>query len=344
MADRVFLHIGLPKTGTTYLQQVMWENRARLLQDGVLLPGRERREHLWAALDIQGRKNLARRHPKAPGSWRRLQRELNAASGTGLVSHEFMCGATRRQAAETVAGLGEAEVHLVVTARSALGMLGAGWQEMVKNGSVRTLGEIPPETPKAGRGSEFSWRTWDLHGVLKRWGSCVPADRVHVLPMPGRDQPADQHWRNFASVLGLSPDGYVLPDRAANQSLGVVQIELLRRINAQLEGITAPVDRGRWIRGYLAESRLATQAGEPFGPGPDAVADCRERSRRAVELIGSAGYHVVGDVTALLVPDELPALQAPAGVSDAQLVDAASRLVADMLHDVRSLTRDSPEQ
>ena len=38
-ATRVFLHIGEPKTGTTFLQQVMWSNRAELAAQGVVLPG-----------------------------------------------------------------------------------------------------------------------------------------------------------------------------------------------------------------------------------------------------------------------------------------------------------------
>jgi len=29
MARRVFLHIGLPKTGTTFIQTAMWLNRER---------------------------------------------------------------------------------------------------------------------------------------------------------------------------------------------------------------------------------------------------------------------------------------------------------------------------
>ena len=52
MASQVFLHIGLPKTGTTYLQSVLWESRAALARDGYLLPGSGHREHLWAALDL----------------------------------------------------------------------------------------------------------------------------------------------------------------------------------------------------------------------------------------------------------------------------------------------------
>jgi hypothetical protein len=334
VADRVFVHIGLPKTGTTYLQGVLWDNRDLVRQDGVLLPGVGHREHLWAALDLQERKNLRRRSPRAAGAWARLRDELAEASGTGLITHEFFCGASREQAERLVAELAPAEVHVVITARHAAGMLAAGWQESVKNGGTARLDEI---RQKKGAGSEFSWRTWDLHGVLKRWGGVVPPQRVHILPMPRKGEPADRHWRNFAGVVGLTSD-YPLPDRAANQSLGVVQVELLRRINGHLKDFRGPTDRGRWIRGYLAEETLAGQPGEPFGLDDDVVADCRLRSQRAVRMIRRRGYDVVGDVDALLVPDDLPVQRAVDSVSDAELVDAAGNLVAVMLADVRELS------
>ena len=37
---RIFLHIGAIKTGTTYIQSVLRENRERLVEEGVLFPGR----------------------------------------------------------------------------------------------------------------------------------------------------------------------------------------------------------------------------------------------------------------------------------------------------------------
>jgi len=344
MAERVFVHIGLPKTGTTYLQGVLWDHRDQIRREGVLLPGEGHREHLWAALDLEERKNLARRHRRAPGAWGRLRDELAGWPGTGLVSHEFFCGASREQAQRLVSDLAPAEVHLVLTARHAAGMLAAGWQEMVKNGGTQLLGEVPR---KPGPGSEFGWRTWDLHGVLKRWGDVVPPERVHVLPMPGAEEPADQHWRNFATVVGLS-GAYSLPDRPANASLGVVQVEMLRRVNAHLSGpgagpgtsFGAPVDRGQWIRGYLAEQRLASQRGEPFGLDEESLVDCRRRSRRAVRLIREWGLHVVGEVDSLLVPADLPALRSPESVTDIELIDAAGTLVADMLNDVREMSRE----
>jgi hypothetical protein len=334
MVARVFLHIGLPKTGTTYLQGILWENRERLRGEGVVLPGRGHREHLWAALDVQERKHLERRDPRAPGSWERLCAELDAtAGGTGVVTHEFFCGAGPAQAARAVQRLAPAEVHVVVTARHAAGMLAAGWQEMVKNGSETDL----PRAAAADTRSEFGWRTWDLAGVLERWGDVVPPERLHVLPVPPRTEAPDRHWRNFAGVLGLTED-YPVPAEAANPSLGAVQVELLRRVNAHLGSFSSALDRGRWIRGHLAEGHLADQAGERFALDDDLLADCRRRSRRAVDLIGDRGYQVVGDVETLLVPEEVPAGRALGSVTDAELLDAAAQVVAGLLEDVRELT------
>ena len=337
MASIVFLHIGLPKTGTTYLQDVLWSQRDVLAAEGVLIPGPGHREHLWAALEVMGRP-VGRRHEDAPGAWSRLVAEVRAHPGPAVISHEFLCGASVKQAAAAIDDLAPADVHVVVTARHALGMLTAGWQESVKNGGRKRLEEIAAQ-PGNKKSGEFSWRTWDLGGVLRRWGGHVPPERVHVLPVPGAGQPPDQHWRNFAGVVGLDADRYELPAGATNTSLGVAQVELLRRVNAHLGDFRSAADRGVWIRGYLAEGHLVRQDGAKFGAGAAAVADCRERSERAVEMIRERGFHVVGDVESLLVPADLPALEHPDEVSDAALVEAATALVADMLADVRTMKR-----
>jgi len=336
MVERVVLHIGLPKTGTTYLQAILWGNRNRLRGDGIHLPGRNHREHLWAALDLRERKNLERRDPRAPGAFGRLCTELaQSDASAGLITHEFFCGASADQAKRAIALLAPARVDLVVTARDAAGMLTAGWQERVKNGSTADL----RETARTDRpGSEFGWRTWDLHGVLSRWLEAVPAERVFVLPLPGRGTPPEELWQNFAGVLGAE-GRYEIPDRAANQSLGAVQVELLRRVNAHLEAFHTPLDRGEWIRGYLAEKHLVAQHGERFGLEPDLLEDCRRRSRAAVDLIVDRSVQVVGDVAGLLVPEVPPKRRSIDSVSDHEMVEAAARLVAEMLADVRALTQ-----
>jgi hypothetical protein len=340
MASQVFLHIGLPKTGTTYLQSVLWGARAALAKDGYLLPGSGHREHLWAALDLQERPQLAKRHPDAPGSLERLVTQIERHRGPAVLSHEFFCGASREQAARLVERLAPAEVHVVVTARDTLGMLTSGWAEYVKNGGTKPLAQMLGD--RMGGQGEFGWRTWDLGGVLRRWGRHVPPGQVHVIPMPEPGALPDQHWRNLATVLGLDPEKYDVPDEPRNPALGVVQIELLRRINPHLTEFRKPVDRGTWIRGYLAEQHLVRQDGERLGADEQQVAECRRRADRAVAIIGRRGFHVVGDVERLRVPATLPDRPRPDTVSDAALLESASTLVAGMLADVRRTNRESP--
>ena len=71
MARTVYFHVGLPKTGTTYLQTLLWNNAEELRGQGVLMPGRSVREHLWASGAVREDPKLDRRGPEAAGAWDR---------------------------------------------------------------------------------------------------------------------------------------------------------------------------------------------------------------------------------------------------------------------------------
>src|SRR3954447_3567604 len=107
MARRVFFHIGLPKTGTTYLQTLMWNNHQELKRQGVLLPGGSGREHLWARGAGREDPNLARRGPEAPQAWERLTEEINEWSDTAVVSPEFFAAASPEQVKSAFSVLGD---------------------------------------------------------------------------------------------------------------------------------------------------------------------------------------------------------------------------------------------
>ncbi len=341
---RVFLHIGLPKTGTTYLQQVVWANRDRLRAAGLLLPGFGHREHLWAALDLQERPRLARRHPDAPGAWQRLVAQAAAHPGDVLVTHEFLCGASAEQAARALESFPDAEVHLVVTARDAASVVSAGWQESVKNGSSVDLDSVMDG--RSAGGPEFSMRTWDLAGVLERWTPNLPSRQVHVVVMPGPGAAPDLHWRHFAGVLGLDPDAYDVPAESVNPALGIVQIETLRLVNRHLPPYSAH-DRGVWIRGYLAEDLLARQPRERGGLPAHYRDRFAELDRAATRLISERGFDVRGDLSALearessIEPRRADGRE-PGAVAAEELLESATRLVADIVADVRASTGDVP--
>jgi hypothetical protein len=334
MARRVFLHLGLPKTGTSYLQTILWSHRPQLRDAGLLVPGRERRDHLWASLVARDDPRVGRRNPRAPQAWQVLLEESAAFPGDVLISHEFFAAASADQAERVLRELEPAEVHLIVTSREPLGLFTSSWQESLKNKGTTPLaayGGTESEDPLA----VWDWRTLDLGLVLQRWAGTLTPDRVHVLVAPGRDAPADALWVALCAVLDIDP-GTADPDVGfANSSMGVVEAELLRRLNGRLTGFDAAYDRGVWIRTFLADERLGPRGGERFAPGPEQIADCRVRGERAVALIRERGYDVRGDLESLLVPAELPRVRHPDSVTDTEIAEAALDLAARLMTDLR---------
>ena len=339
MAAKVFLHIGLPKTGTTYLQTVMWADRERMREQGVLLPGRERRDHLWSTRIIREDPHLDTYGERVRESWGVLKAEIAAWDGTALVSHEFFAGAAPEQAARMVADLAPAEVHLVVTAREPVGLYAGGWQESLKNRDARTMPEFAAAEVSESPMSVWNWRTLDVRLVLERWGPTVPPERVHVLPLPPPGSPRELLWQRYAGLIGLDPDSFDLSPTFPNESMGVVEAETLRRVNLHLkdDDFARPFDRGVYIRTFLADERLASRDGEKYWPTPEIIADCRDRAEAAVAHIDAAGYDVIGDLPDLLVPETLEPRRAVDSVTDAEVADVAVELAGRMLHDVRRI-------
>ena len=340
MANRVFLHVGLPKTGTTYLQTLMWHNHEELVRQGVLLPGESNRQHLWASGVVRDDPKIDRRGPEARHAWSRLVEEVNAWAGTAVISHEFFASASADQAQRAAAALTGAEVHVVVTARETVSLVTTAWQELVKNGSTLPIDRFP-QLERSGPHVDWTWAALDLADVLGRWGSAVPHDRVHVLTLPKPGEPRETLWLRFAALVGIDPAPCRTEASARNESLGVVEAELLRRVNAQLEGFSSAQDRGNWIRGYLAHGKLVPRGGDKFWPSDEQVAELRNRGQRIADAVAAGGYDVIGDVADLQPPRELPDRRHPDDVADAELVSAAVEVLAAMMTDVRRLTRQN---
>ena len=343
MARRVLLHLGLPKTGTSYLQTIVWAHRPELRAAGLLVPGRERRDHLWASLVVRDDPRVGRRNPLAPEAWSVLLAETRDWDGDVLVSHEFFCAASAEQAARVVEDLAPAEVHLVLTAREPLGLFTSSWQESLKN-----KGTVPIEDYGRGESDDplqvWDWRALDLGLVLDRWARDLPPERVHVVPVAAYGAPPDQLWRSFCSVLGVDPAVVGEAGRFPNASMGVVEAETLRRLNGRLAGFDSAFDRGVWIRTFLADERLVPRDGERFWPGPDQVEDCRRRGEAAVALVRERGYDVVGDLDSLRVPAELPERRHPSSVTDAEVAEVALDLAARLMSDLKEGVRPGGSQ
>ncbi len=337
MAERVFVHLGVPKSATTYLQSTLWAHRDELREQGVLLPGERRQEHTWASFAVRGDPVLAKRE-RVPGTWDRLLAEVHAWPGTAVLSHEFLGAASAEQARKALAALAPAEVHLVVTARNALALLTASWQETLKYRSTTPLAEHNlgvSDDPLA----VWDWRNLDAAEVLSRWAPDLPPERVHVVVLPRHPQRPDELWHRFAGLFLPEPDRIDSSVGVRNESMGVVESELLRSLSTRLTDAATFPTHG-WLRDYVAARLLVPRAGEAFHPSDERIVECRERSRRMVQRIEQAGYQVLGDLDDLLVPHDLPPRRTPDDVTAEELANASTDVLAAALLDLRTATSD----
>ncbi|MEZ5091609.1 hypothetical protein [Nocardioides sp.] len=337
MARRVFFHVGLPKTGTTYVQSVLWANRKALAEQGVLFPGGPR-EHLWASLSVRERPGLAQRNPEAEGAWDRVVEALAAWDGDALVSHEFLGSASAEQAQRAVAAVAPAEAHVIVTARDLLTVLSSYWQEYVKHGFESTLDEFPVSRES---GDEWGWEALDLAGVLRRWGGDLPPERVHLLVLPERDAPRETLVLQFAELLGADASGFSFDRARENTSLGLVEAELLRRVSPHLSGFGSALDRGVWIRGYLAHRILVPREGERFLPSDARVAELARLADEGIAEIQRSSYDVVGDLERLRVTVAPGSLRHPDDVSPDELFEASLDTIAKLMQEMRVVRRNN---
>jgi len=336
MTERVYLHVGLLKTATTFLQDALWLHKADLGERGLLLPGRHRRRHLIASLDLRADPKLARRSGDVAHPWQDLVDEILAWPGpAAVISHEFFAPAAEEHIRRAVDSLHGVEVHVVITARVLTELAPSLWQEWVKNGGKRDIDSYLAPAPPDPH-DEWGWSAFDLADVLHRWGAVVPHERIHVLPMRVDHGRRSEIWERFLGTLGIDGTGLVPPDEAANVSLGVVQVESLRRINSELVDFNTAGDRSHWIRSYLAHGGVMPPGRERFRPGESCWEQLVRRAREAIRLLETEGFDVRGDLAALRPPDELPDVRHPAEVTDAELLDVAVGTIAAMLADVRS--------
>ncbi|MGH3329316.1 MAG: hypothetical protein ACRDPT_16265 [Streptomycetales bacterium] len=338
----VYLHVGAPKTGTTYLQNVLARNRPALRRDGVLYPG-DRADHFFPAQDLLGWHFGGWRNPAAEGAWGRLVAEAHAwGGGTVLLSHEMFSAAEPHVVDRAVADLEPAEVHLIYTARDLARMIPAAWQEDVKNRWTATFGEALDHL-REGAGSAHPpaadfWRRQDPSNVFERWGRAVPADRMHVVTVPGAGAPQDLFWERFASVVGLDPTRYTTQVSAANPSLGAAETAVIRRLTAALDSDVPWDSYHALVKHHLAHQVLAHRPDPiPISLPPEHRPWVEKRAGQIVEWLETSGVNVVGDLNELIPeraperhtsPDDVPADLELAAAADALagLVRRAHRL------------------
>ncbi len=336
MSRTVYLHVGIAKTGTTYLQRTLFANRALLERHGTRYPGPGPAAHFFGSLDLRGTTFQGHAYSKAEGAWARLVAQADAFDGNTLISHETLAHATPDDIRRAVTGFSTGDVRVVVTCRDLARQLPAMWQEKVKNRSATRysafLTKAFADWARDGGPTGAFWRAQHVEGLVSRWADAVGPDSVLVVTVPPPGADPMELWNRFARATQLPDVDYAFADDGGNSSLGVAETEMLRRLNPLL------ADRLDWpqydalVKKGLAVSVLATgdstgRLGLParWHPQVSEIADA------TVSFLTSSGVRVVGDPGDLVPQLAVPPARQPEDLDDSEVLDVALRAVAELL-------------
>jgi hypothetical protein len=348
----IFLHVGLPKSGTTFLQDMLRQHRRWLRREGLLYPFDGHRDHFFAALDArENHQFVGAVRPQAEGAWPRLVQRAKAFDDRVIISHEILATATRDAARRARAHLDDREVHIVITARDPARQAVADWQEAIKHGRrvrfrgyVRRagLGQTPPKRKDADAPPARDFAAQRLLDVIDAWGGDLPADRIHIVTVPHSAADPGLLWRRFGELLGIADPGRLTPGGEVrhNPRLGVADIELLRRVNRSLDRRLVADEFGAVAKKLYAQTILpsVSRSDAPVLPSP-LFERADEMAMEWIDAIKSAGYDVRGD-TEDLRPHRTDGPW-PGRWSADTVIDTAAAATAELLVEITQLRREN---
>lgn len=356
----VVLHVGAMKTGTTYLQNKVLANREALAEQGVDFAGERWRQQVSAVQDLL---SLAQHDPNveqlSSGAWDRLVRQIRAVDARmSLLSMEFLSFAGDEAAHRAVASLQGLEVHVVITVRDTAAIIPSLWQTSITSGGVTTWprytkvvrasmragGRVGSGLARAGVPSARRFgEAIDIPRMIRVWTSVLPADRVHVLVVPGPSAPRDRLWELFCGILEVDPAALTAPPEHVNESLGLPSAELVRRLNATLR--LGQPSQQRTVKVDLARDGLGPLRADERKPrlDPATFRAALRWNKQVRSVLERSGVQVHGDVADLPVDAEpadyqVDAEQRPA--TDWELARAARHGYRTLLRLNRRLVRE----
>ena len=345
MTKRVLLHVGTPKTGTSYLQDVLFRNRRMLAGQGINYPADRFDAHFLAALDLM-RLPWGGLETEAVGAWDRLAADVRGWRGTSIISHEILATASRSQVGRALESLGhhdDVEVHVVLSVRDLVRQIPAEWQENVKHRSTISYANFLEQIRDPQRESRIAtwfWGVQEVPDILNRWGHDLPPERIHLVTVPPPGGSPQLLWDRFSHAFGLTGLDLDLEAERVNPSLGAPETALVRRINRSVNSEVAPPDYRPLVRELLAHQTLSHRTRSPRLTLPPDVHPWAEAVTEAWRTeIDRRGYDVVGDLDDLTGPPAVADWVDPDRPPERQVAGAAVDAIKALLLETTRLRR-----
>lgn len=314
MAQRVVLHIGTMKSGTTYLQSCLVGGAAELAQGGAFYVGGTFGAQTGAVGGMLGPPAKRER-----AKWDRLVAEVHERDGVAVFSQEFLSFAKPPLVAELMSSFAGLEVDVLVSVRDQHRAIPAQWQTYVRNlgtsewpAFVDELQPMVTDEPSDSLALRKFRRAQDVPAVVERWAGHPGTSSVRLLTVPGAGSAPSELWHRFCRAARLEVPVPPGADAAANESLGYASCHVLAHVNRVTTSLPKPDywrTRTRMVQALLP---LRADEGRPV-LDRDGAALAAELNRRTLALAGHDRVVVVDGMQELdpTVPEGTPATTPP---------------------------------
>jgi hypothetical protein len=307
-----FLHIGMPKTGTTALQGAIKEARAELAAYGVRDVSKRRHEMKTVLAAVGTLPSYLPEQERAAweANWQRMAAEFRSSDARCTFwSSESLSQATGDRVQYLADNLG-ADTHIVMTLRPLAPLLVSQWQEVLRRRGTETLEEWAEKHFASVRPDGEVVAPWvrvmphihrfSLRRVIDEFGKVFGEDRIILVMGDSKDRL--RNFRVFEALMGV-PEILKSPE-LDNASLPYPEAEMLRHFNSAYTERGG--DHATWMFtvGELARRGLRelTNVATPYPiRGPRWIAErANEYTLDWIEAVKASDVTVVGDLQSLL--------------------------------------------
>ncbi|MGI5205088.1 hypothetical protein ACQEU6_26365 [Spirillospora sp. CA-108201] len=354
MAAKIIIHIGVQKSGTTFLQHVLQANADALAGAGVRYPvspdwARGKRtvaNHEWASYGLLGAEFpwvSQNRASEETASWQTLLDDVQSTPGTVLLSAEALAVIRTPGIRRLLEALGADVFEVVVTARGLGSALPSLWQQHIRNGRTmnfeRYLSGLADQREKGRDHIETDpaahlWRAFHLGGLAQRW-SDAGATRVSVVTTPGT--PPHLLWQRFAEAIDLSAlaEPPIMPTERAHTGLTAPETLVMSSMNAAIRETGWSGQKADWIRqAVTARFQTRSERGSKVVIPPEWQARVAEWSEEDLAALQRTPAQIAGDIEDLRYDPSLETASPPTTHEIAQAgAEAALALAAVALQE-----------
>lgn len=327
-----YLQIGAAFGLMGTVNHALWERRGRLRELGVRDLRDYPQEDFHSSLDLRRVPWALRDLPRVAGAFSRLARRAREWQGVSVLSHGTLAFAEPADIALAAELLDPVELHVAYTTQDLTRQVFLYWNQLVLDRGSWSFPDFVAALQSDADHDDVRafWDTQDPSRVLERWAGVVPAERIHLITVPTAETPRIHAVERFGRLLGL-PEG-TLPPEGGPTTLGVLDTEIVRQVNAVLPGSLGPPAYGRMVQDLLANQLMGRRDNDLPAPLDQQQRSWfTSRATRIAEQLRSSGYDVVGDLDELLPAPGAPAAEAVSDVRPDAVMERAIGVAADLL-------------